>query len=130
MWVGILLGVVIIPLSLLAYTKPDYTKEDKVFGSIQDGQEYRATTTSTMATGNKLIRTGQTTLGSIIVSSSTVGTLIVRNATSTEDTASTTIATLGVLAGNGTYTFDVKLERGLAVVLSSTFAGDYTITYK
>lgn len=102
-------------------------------GSVTRGGEYQATSTypvGAAALYSTLISNTNGTLGSIIVSSTTVGTLKVKNATSTSDVASTTIATFGASPANGTYTFDAIITRGLIIELSPGFTGGYTITYR
>ena len=101
--------------------------------------EYMATTTTGMATaghipvianvsGNSNPLTS--TLGSIIVASSSATTITIWNATSTTDIASTSFVTLKASVAEGTYTFDAELSRGLVVVKPTGFNGDYVITYR
>ena len=99
-------------------------------GSVFVGNEYLSTTTATMSGGVSIAPNKQITIGSIVVASSSVGTLEVRDATSTTDTASTTFTVLKASIGEGTYTYDVRLKRGLAVELGSGFDGDYVITFR
>lgn len=96
------------------------------------GDENTATTTVDMTAGTEqpITYNRQTVLSKIVVASSSAGTLIVKNATSTTDVSSTTVTTLKASIGEGTYEFDAVLPRGLIVLPSATFDGDYVILYK
>lgn len=110
----------------------------QALGSVMPRGEYLATTTVGMLavhnpvtanlSGNSGLLTS--TLGSIIVASSSATTFTVWNATSTTDTASTSLVTLKASVGEGTYIFDAELTRGLVVVKPTGFNGDYVITYR
>jgi len=89
-----------------------------------------ATNTTFASTKTKQIKTGQTILGSVVIASSSAATLKLKNAASTTDIASTTIATIVAAADEGTYTFDVAVNRGLIIESSSGFNGDFVITYQ
>lgn len=103
----------------------------KSLGSVIRGGEYYSTTTASMTqVHNQITSDRSTTLGSIVVSSSSAQTLVVWNATSTTDTASTTFTTLKASIGEGTYTFDAILPRGLVVETPSGFDGDYVVTFR
>jgi hypothetical protein len=111
------------------------TQVNKVnLGSVADGQGYYATTTaagSGFAGIHKQLKTSYGMLGSVVVAStSPVGTFTIWNATSTTDTASTTIATFPVLPTAGTYTFDVEAPRGIIVNAGTGFIGNYVVTWK
>ena len=114
-----------------------------VSGSVVQGGEYKATTTSTMGASKHqvigLINTSPAiaqssttlqTLGSVIVASSSAASMTIWNATSTTDVSSTTIAVFKASVGEGTYTFDVALTRGLIIALPAGSNGAYTITYR
>lgn len=77
-------------------------------------------------------RFGAITLGSVIISSSSVGTLIIHDATSTSDKASTTVAWFDNdnNASPGTYVFDIALKRGLMLDFSAGYHGAATITWR
>lgn len=94
--------------------------------------EYFATSTTAMTAGNHvtIVSNQGAKLGTIVVASSTSGTLRVRNATSTTDSASTTVALFGASPTSGTYDFNIYLDRGLIVELSSGFVGAYTINFR
>lgn len=100
-------------------------------GSIVAGQAYSATSTnSTYANSIRQIKSQSGTLGSIIVTGTSATVVELRNATSTTDISSTTIATFAASPATGTYTFDSSFSRGLAVVFTGSFVGQYVITYR
>lgn len=122
-------------------------------GSVQQASEYHSTSSVAMESGaafgariERIIATttpfGDTimgdarltpiTLGSVVVSSSTTGTLIIHNATSTVDISSTTVAIFDNDSNTtiGTYVFDIVLDRGLVLDFSSGFWGSYVITWR
>ena len=103
-----------------------------VVASVARGGEYQATSTypTVLTARHTLIDNTYGTLGSVIISSTTAGTMKIWNATSTTDSASTTIATFAASAANGTYTFDAIITRGLIIETSIGFAGGYTITHR
>lgn len=103
-----------------------------VQGSIQTGESYYATSTGSFAVGTTTnIRIGQGILGSVVVSSTTaILGFELRDATSSTDVSSTSIAKFGTSPANGTYTYDVTLTRGLFLVFPAGFNGAYTVTYK
>lgn len=112
-------------------------------GSVAVGNEYQATTTDATwsgatATGNCKVDSeggmaSSKVLGSIIVVSTSNADIYVYDATTTtahSNHATTTIAAFpNVVAG--TYTFDVKLRRGLCVIVTTTEGvASTTITYR
>ena len=106
-------------------------------GSISsDAFAYTATTTDFTWANNQtnyVLKTGQGSLGSIVIGNATaVGTLYLYDATTTAahaNHATTTLAVINVGALSGTYIYDVAFTRGLVAVMSSTFATS-TITLK
>lgn len=100
-------------------------------GSIGSGEGYYSTTTGNWAVGSSTqLRVGQGIFGSIIISSTTVGTIIVRDATTTLDLSSSTLARFIASPTVGTYVFDSVFTKGLILDLSGNFQGAYTITFK
>jgi len=100
-------------------------------GSVMPAGEYLATTTVGMASVQNVVSANRVvTLGSIIVASSSATTFKVWNATSTTDSASTTVFGMKASISEGTYTFDAELPRGLIVEKTTGFNGDYVITYR
>lgn len=102
------------------------------FGSVMPGGEYSATTTRGVAAGMKVVAANKVvTLGSVVIASSSPTSFTIWNATSTADTASTSVITFPANATPGTYTFDADLiTRGLILQLPTGFAGDYVVTYR
>lgn len=131
----------------------NFQKEDQ-FGSISKGSEQYSTSTEAMEGGSAfgaqshrilasttpfgMPRVGDARMtdivfGSVTITSSTPGKLIIRNATSTTDLGSTTVATLynnGNDIDEGTYVFDAVLDRGLAIDIANGFFGSYIITWR
>lgn len=113
-----------------------FQNAQKAIGSVEVGNEYQATTTnatwSTAVNQCKDTLTDSKTLGSIIVTNTSNATLTITDATSTihTDFATTTIASFP-LTTVGTYTFDVKLKRGLCVQVDTTVGvASTTITFR
>src|SRR3990167_5070649 len=99
-------------------------------GSVSVSNEYHATTTdATSVNTYSQIKSTSAVLGSIVVASSSATTLTIWNATSTTDTASTTITKLVASIGEGTYTFDVEAPRGLIIATPTSFNGSYVVTW-
>lgn len=103
---------------------------EPAFGSVVVGNEYNATNTASMSAGMVQLRTGQSTLGSVVVASSSGTTFQVWNATSTLDIASTTPVNFVAAPANGTYTFDATFERGIILELPTGYNGAYTVTWR
>jgi len=100
-------------------------------GGVPQGQAYQATTTtSSYANTKAIVKTQSGVLGSVIITGTSATVVELRNATSSTDVASTTIATIAASAGTGTYVFDSSFDRGLVVNFIGSFAGNYTITYR
>ncbi len=102
-------------------------------GSIQDGQAYTSTSTASNwgTATNRVLKVGYGTLGSVVITAATGGGVFeLRNATSTIDPASTTLATFTAGAIGGTYTFDVAFDRGLAVITTAGLQASTTITFR
>lgn len=119
--------------------------------SVSQASEYRSTMATSglaSASAGRLIMTGQGTLGSIVVSSTSASTFTVWDATSTATTSyqtatlrpdlteasSTTygrpVAVFKASVGENTYTFDATLYKGLVLEVPTGFTGSYTITYR
>jgi len=116
-----------------------FQNAQKALGSVEVGNEYQATTTdatwSTAVNQCKDTLAGTApykTLGSIVVTKTSNAILTITDATSTihTDFATSTIASFP-LTTVGTYTFDVKLKRGLCVQVDATVGvASTTITYR
>jgi len=94
------------------------------FGSVATTEVYLATSTEKVGDGHKLLHAGPTMLGSVVItsSSSPLVDLVLWNATSTTDVASTSFLTIKAPLAQGTYTFDVQLNRGLVVNMGTGYA--------
>lgn len=102
-----------------------------VVGSVAIGSEYHATTTlSGTAAGDYVVTTRPTTLGSIVIASSSASTFTVINYDGVSTTVSSTIATMKASAAENTYTFDTFLPAGLTIRLPSGFTGQFITTYR
>lgn len=131
---GSILAVVVI---LFGVVYVNNIGNDNIFGSIQDGQAYTATTTdytwSATSPQGRIIKTGSGTLGSIVIGNATaVGTITLYDATTTVNGSlfgTTTLAVINTGSLSGTYTYDVGFGRGLLAVMSSTLATS-TITFR
>lgn len=116
-------------------------------GSVADNGVYNYThiTNSNASTSPQIIKSKQGVLGSIVVSSTTSGTLYVYDGTVMDvkyltgastaqlfstTTATTTIAYVGPSPTSGTYTFDVAFTNNLVIMPSTDFYGSYTITWR
>lgn len=115
----------------------------RAFGSVNRSNDYQATTTFAMLGGldgtaptaasshlYRVVGSGDNTLGSVVVASSSATAFYVWNATSTSDIASTSLGSFVASPANGTYTFDVVAPRGLIVDMPAGFNGSYTITFR
>jgi hypothetical protein len=108
----------------------------QTLSGVSVGSEYNATTTRAMTGGvalaapafRTIVSDSRATLGSVVIASTTAATIRLWNATSTTDSASTSIASFPASVAAGTYTFDSIADRGLIVELGTGFAGDYIIT--
>jgi len=122
------LGIVVLAVVFLSNQKVE-----KTLGSVQDGQGYFSTTTVSLAAGTKAqLKTTGGMLGSLIIASTTAGlnNFILKDATSTTDISSTTLAVFGATPTVGTYTFDVVFTRGLVIEATGAISGSITTTYK
>lgn len=105
-------------------------------GSIQEGQSYKAATT-TYAFTQSVVKTGQGTLGSIVITGDNTGTLALYNATTSDvnkrtgnrATSSILLVDLPASAPEGTYTLDVEFTDGLLMV-GSGFVATSSVTYR
>lgn len=105
------------------------------YGSVIVGNDYHATTSIASSAGThwqaRVAANGGCALGSIVIASTTSSANITLwNATSTTDTASTTIVTIPPNAAAGTYTFDIVCARGLVVETPTGFTGQTVVTFR
>jgi len=112
-------------------------------GSAVQGNDYHATSTASNAvygafTGDKLVKTGHGSLGSVIITGANTGIVNFYNATTSDVTkrtgnkASTTQLMVSIPASTvaGAYVFDVEFTDGLLVELESGNMPTTTITYR
>ena len=125
LFLGIILGMILLAVVL----------SQKSYGSVSVTDEYNATTTSAtflVAPDFKLIKSGQGTFGSLVVTTTGTGVINVYDATTTVNGGiygTTTLASLTTSAA-GTYTFDTVFIRGLVVETVGANTGTTTITYR
>lgn len=118
-------------------------KGDTAMGSVGLGSEYHATSTATMADGFTVVglrnpsavgaqsSTSLSTLGNVVIATTPSAAFQLWDATSTTDTASTSLGIYTASAGVGlTQILDVAILRGLIVELPSSADGDVIITYR
>lgn len=127
----IAVGILLVGLIAGLYAKDS----SPPLGSVTQGNEYNSTTTRSTSAGTHWVAKtttngGMCALGSIVVASSSATTLTIWNATSTTDSASTTIATLKAGVAEGTYTFDAVCTRGVVVATPASFNGMYVVTWR
>lgn len=124
----LIVAIIVIIVAILAFR---LFGSDRIVGSVVPSGEYYGTSTSSLIAGMNVVKTGVTTLGSVVVvSPNTATTFTIWNATSTTDSASTTVAIFPVNATSGTYVFDTILNRGLIIDEPTGFVGDILTTYR
>lgn len=122
---SIIVGVIVL-LGVFYTDKPSIN-----LGSVTDGQAYTSTSTdSTYANSRRQIKSSSGVLGSVVVLGTSATVVEIKNATSTTDIASTTIAIMTASPATGTYVFDAAFDRGLVVNFLGSFTGSYAITYR
>jgi len=97
-------------------------------GSVVTGSEYNSTTTSATFPDNNVLKLGSGSLGSVIITGTSPGSVTVYDATSTDD-LSRVLANFQTTATPGTYTFDSVFSLGL-LVASTDGTGSTTITWR
>lgn len=123
--------VVIIGLFVVFSNIPERSSQVvPMVGSVNQGNEYKATTTLANTTaGTYQLTTTNTVLGSVIITSSSGSIFSVYDSNpSSTTTPTTTIAIFEANAAEGTYTFDVNVQRGVTVVVPSAFSGNFVVT--
>lgn len=132
--VALLLGFTSVPAYLY------FTQPDPELGSVVTGSDYQATTTyagHNDADGVILLKTGQGSLGSVVITGANTGLMSLYNATTSNPAAraatkaSSTILLADFPAGAATttYIFDVEFTDGLLLVVSGNEATS-TITWR
>ena len=137
--IAVALLLIAVTFAMLVLQSPN-----DALGSIRSGDEYVATSTASNAmygstiTGDKLIKTGYGSLGSVVITGAGTGIWNIYNATTsnvlnrTGQPATSTIllASFPASVAAGTYVFDVTYTTGLLVELESGIMATSTITYK
>lgn len=132
-------AILIVGIFALVFGFSGYLIKSNMTGEIDEnaggGNSYNqyGNASSTTFADSKIyqLKTGQSVLGSIIIASSSAISFKVKNATSTTDIASTTIAIFPAAADEGTYgPYNLSADRGLIIESSSGFNGDIAITYE
>lgn len=114
-----------------------------VMGSTIQGNDYQSTSTAAGSAygtigADKLVKTGQGSLASVIVTGAAAGPILLLDATTTDinkrtgntSTSSILIASIPASLAAGTYTFDVEYTTGLYINLLSGTMPTSTITYR
>jgi hypothetical protein len=123
-------------LTILAIISLSSKKAD---ASLADSsQAYESTTTRTAITGVPYtqltyISQGFGTLGSVVITGANTGVINIYDATSTvtnTQLGTTTLAVIPASMAAGTYTFDVRYNRGLVIEVVGGLAPTSTITWK
>jgi hypothetical protein len=132
---NILLGIIAVAIVVTIAVLVD--RNNGVFGSVIQSQEYESVRlTSTDASSTKVINQKLLagSLGSIVIASSTTGTITFYDSATTTPTGTTTaevIAKFGAeLENTGTYQYDLIFTNGLLIYVSADFNGDYVVTYR
>lgn len=113
-------------------------------GSVIVGSEYNATSTAASSVygaqtaGNKVLKTGYGSLGSVVVTGANTGIINLYNATTTNvnlrvpgtPTSTILIASIPASMAAGTYTFDATFNHGLLLDLVSGAMPTTTITWR
>lgn len=130
------IGAIAAAVAVIAFVMAVYVPRQSFIAGAQTGDAFTATTTSSGQAGlNLMVKTTYETspyceLGSVIIASTSAQAITIKNATSTTDTASTTLAYFPANTAAGTYTFEAACTRGLAVQPVAGFNGFYIITYR
>jgi hypothetical protein len=112
------------------------TNQRVTLGSNTVGNDYYATTTDATwgaYAGGKLVKSGTGSLGSVIVTLTSNGTLELYDATTTTNHSDHATTSLGLFRTTtaGTYVFDVEFKRGLVVVMNNTVGvASTTVTWR
>ncbi len=98
-------------------------------GSVAQTGEYHYVATSSAGT-TQIVENQRAVLGSVVISTDSAGTFVVKDATSTTDSLAVTVASFEATQAEGTYTFDINLQRGLQIVGGASADGLITVTYR
>ena len=127
----LLLLAITVLLALSIFTGNGVTS----IGSVSVSDEYQSIQTGAGLANGTVLKPVPGVLGSVVVTTTAVGTLTIYNATTSNVTlragATSTLEILAVLSNPtaGTYTYDVEADQGMIVDFSGTQAST-TITYR
>jgi hypothetical protein len=127
--ISIVLITVLVVITGVAFL----SKKSPSLGSVAIGSECHATTTNTWGSVTKKVLsdpngvTFKTLCGLNITTGTAGGAFEIRDATSTTDVSSTTIATFSSTAPGGIYLQGLSLSRGLGVNVTSGNVASTTI---
>jgi len=138
-----ILGLVsLITVALFGLAFITWSNVRPVSASTIQGSEYRATTTASTLSGTFvspfLVKQGQGSLGSVVITGANTGVVQILDATTTradqrapsQATSTIVLAEFPASAAANTYTFDVTFTRGLLVTVLSGLTPTSTITYR
>lgn len=131
-------AIAVLLVGLFAYA---ILQKDPVYGSVETGQEYNATTTgSIQLPAERNLKTGSGALGSVVITGAlSGGKLTLYNATTSDvnkrtgqkATSTIVLADFPIGYSVGTYTFDASFSDGLLLITSaSPTAPTSTITWR
>ena len=126
-----IIGLILIVSASLAgfyFGNPIEEVIEKDLGSTVVGNDYRYA--SSTEAGAVLLKTGPTSLGSVVIIEDTAQVFTITDATSTTDALGVVVGVFEASVPHGTYTFDVQLNRGLVIEPAASFAGTYITTYR
>ncbi len=125
-------GIMLVVILLGAVSYFTGVKERDTLGSVSAGSEYHSTTTDSNwnSTPNRMISDCTQAVGNVVITGATAGSAFkIKDATSSTDISSTTIASFLGTATAGTYAFDsIVLRGGVGVVVTSGNVASTTIT--
>jgi hypothetical protein len=136
----ILIGLGIVALSLItsiAVVEMNKPKTEQSLGSVNQANEYHATTTSYLAVPTGAVKEGYGALGSVVITGAGAGLIEIFDATTTNSglraasmtTTSIQMVSIPESTAAGTYTFDMIFKNGL-IITTQTVRPTSTITWR
>lgn len=133
--VKIVIGVLVAVIVVLIIVMDGSDKGSKV-GSISDQMAYESTTTGAYIVTLPTLKTYGGMLGSVVVTGTGAGTLVLYDATTSDVTKRALatsslrqLASMGSSVAAGTYTFDIAFGLGLTIAQAGAQAST-TITFR
>jgi cellobiose-specific phosphotransferase system component IIC len=121
---------IIVAVLIGAYLVSNKSNKSITLGGLSDSSFTGTTTNSTYANSIRMIKTTPGLLHNVVVGGTSATIVEFRDATSTTDIASTSIHVFAASPSTNTYTFDRAFSRGLGVIFTGSFTGNYTVNYK